>query len=99
MSKVVSLEKKREEFYKIKSKREFEGYLKQLKDHELRYEADFILDNIDFRESDKDFLEKGAMLLDELAQRTQESSLSTKIEELSQALKLKIKQISSPTLH
>ncbi len=97
MKKVVSLAEKREEIYFKRKESEFKSYLGKLKIGELRHEANYIIERMKEENLDDEFLLKGAMLMEELANRVNEKSMSDQISTFAYNLKSKVDE--PPTLH
>lgn len=97
MKKVVSLAEKREEIYFKRKEGEFKSYLGKLKIGELRHEANYIIERMKDENLDDEFLLKGAMLMEELANRVNEQSMSEQISTFADNLKSKVDD--SPLLH
>ena len=89
---IYSLEKTRE----LKSLKEtevsFQSYLNVLKQEELQYEANYIIDKINDDDLSNEFLLKSSLLMDELAKRVQASSMANTISKYSKNLRSKLDQ-------
>ncbi len=92
MENIVSLEKTRELRSLKQTETKFMSYLNVLKQEELQYEANHIIDKITMRTSLMKFLLKSSLLMDELAKRVQASSMANTINNYSKNLRVKLDQ-------
>ena len=89
-SKVVSLDKQRR-LKELKHKEEMiKGYLSKLKQEELQYEANYIMNKVNEDELSEEFLLRGALLMDELAKRMDANKMANTINLFSQNLRKRL---------
>ena len=91
---VVSIQAAREKQHQLKKEENFKLYLKSLKQEQLQYEANYLLNRIDMAiESNQknEILLKSALLMDEIAQRVSNGSLSASINDFAQDIREKTK--------
>ena len=91
MTKVVSLDELRARKEIQEKESTFKKYLTGLKTSELQYEANYIINRVKDEDQTEDFYLKGALLMDELAGRINEVSMSQTIEKFAKELKSKLK--------
>ena len=91
-SNVVSIDDQRKKQKQQKQEESFRSYLKSLKQEQLQYEANYLLnrieDVVDKNQKD-DLLLKSALLMDEIAHRVSNGSLSANINEFAQDIRSK----------
>lgn len=88
-SKVISLDKQRR-LKKLKEKEEvFKSYLSKLKQEELQYEANYIINKVNEENLSDEFLLKSALLMDELAKRVEATHMANTINKFSANLRSK----------
>jgi hypothetical protein len=95
-SNVVSLEAKRRLRELKKTERVFKSYLSKLKQEELQYEANYIINRVNDASLSEEFLLKSALIMDELALRVEAQSMSSTISKFSENLKNKMEQLFLP---
>jgi len=89
-SNVVSIEQKRR-LKKLKEKEStFKSYLSKLKQEELQYEANYIMNKVNEDELSEEFLLRGALLMDELAKRMDANKMANTINLFSQNLRKRL---------
>ena len=89
-SKIISFaEQKKLKELKAKEK-QFKSYLSALKQEELQYEANYIMNKINEENLSEEFLLKSALLMDELAKRVDATSMSNTISKFSNNIKSKL---------
>lgn len=92
-SNVVSIEQKRK-LKKLKEKESiFKSYLSKLKQEELQYEANYIINKVNENDLSEEFLLKSALIMDELAKRVDAIQMSNTINKYSDNIRSKIKNI------
>lgn len=89
---IYSLEKTRELKILKETETKFQSYLNVLKQEELQYEANYIIDKINDEDLSNEFLLKSSLLMDELAKRVQASSMANTISKYSKNLRGKLDQ-------
>lgn len=93
-SKIFSLDQHRE-LKQLKLKEaQFKGYLSALKQEELQYEANYIINKINDENLSQEFILKSALLMDELAKRVTATQMANTINKFADNLKAKLE----PTL-
>ncbi len=90
-SNVVSLDQKRRVKILKNQENNFKHYLTRLKQEELQYEANFIINKINEENLSDEFLLKSALLMDELAKRIETSNMANTIQSFSNNLRAKLK--------
>lgn len=89
-SKVISLDNQRR-LKKLKEKEVvFKSYLSKLKQEELQYEANYIINKVNEENLSEEFLLKSALLMDELAKRVEATKMANTINKFSANLREKI---------
>ncbi len=87
---VISLDQTR----KLKNLKEkekfFKSYLSKLKQEELQYEANYIINKVNEDNLSDEFLLKSALLMDELAKRVSATSMANTINKFSENLRAKL---------
>ncbi|MFT6630349.1 MAG: hypothetical protein ACJAS4_000285 [Bacteriovoracaceae bacterium] len=92
-SKVISLDNQRR-LKKLKEKEiVFKSYLTNLKQEELQYEANYIINKVNEENLSEEFLLKSALLMDELAKRVEATKMANTINKFSANLRDKINNL------
>jgi uncharacterized protein YlxP (DUF503 family) len=92
-SNVVSIEQKRR-LKKLKEKESiFKSYLSKLKQDELQFEANYIINRVNEQDLSEEFLLKSALIMDELATRVGATKMANTIDKYSENIRSKIKTI------
>ena len=92
-SNVVSIDQRRR-LKKLKEKESiFKSYLSKLKQDELQFEANYIINKVNESDLSEEFLLKSALIMDELAQRVGATKMSNTIDKYSENIRSKIKTI------
>jgi hypothetical protein len=92
-SKVISLDNQRR-LKKLKEKEMvFKSYLTNLKQEELQYEANYIINKVNEENLSEEFLLKSALLMDELAKRVEATKMANTINKFSANLRDKINNL------
>lgn len=87
---VISMDKKRK-LKKLKEKESiFKSYLSKLKQEELQYEADYVMNRVHESDLSEEFLLKSALIMDELAKRVDANKMSNTISQYSSNIRSKI---------
>ena len=90
MTNIFSLDKQRK-FKNLKDKeKQFKGYISSLKQEELQYEANYIINKVKEENLSDEFLLKSAILMDELAKRVDANNISNTIAQFSTNLRKKL---------
>lgn len=90
MTNIFSLDKQRK-FKNLKDKeRQFKGYISSLKQEELQYEANYIINKVKEENLSDEFLLKSAVLMDELAKRVDANNIANTISQFSSNLRKKL---------
>tara|TARA_B100001971_G_scaffold215192_1_gene259868 strand:+ start:122386 stop:122715 length:330 start_codon:yes stop_codon:yes gene_type:complete len=92
MTKVVSLDELRTRKAIQEKEATFKKYLTSLKTSELQYEANYIINRVKEEDQSEDFYLKGALLMDELAGRINETGMASTIKSFAKQLKEKLEQ-------
>ena len=88
-SNVVSIEQKRR-LKKLKEKEStFKSYLSKLKQEQLQYEANYIINKVHEDDLSDEFLLKSALIMDELAKRVDAKQMSNTINKYSENIREK----------
>ncbi len=90
MAEIFSFNEFRDKKFLKEEEKQFKKYLGSLKQEELQYEADYILEHMDNPSVSEDFLLKSALLMEELAQRVNSSQLSDRITKYSSQIREKM---------
>ena len=89
-SKIISFDQKRR-LKKLKEKEQaFKSYLSKLKQADLQYEANYIINKVNDDDLSEEFLLKSALLMDELAMRVDATHMSNTINKFSANLRSKM---------
>lgn len=92
-SNVVSIDQRRR-LKQLKEKENlFKSYLSKLKQDELQFEANYIINRVTEHDLSEEFLLKSALIMDELASRLGASQMSNTIGKYSENIRSKIKTI------
>lgn len=92
-SNVVSIEQKRR-LKKLKEKEStFKSYLSKLKQEQLQYEANYIINKVHEDDLSDEFLLKSALIMDELAKRVDAKQMSNTINKYSENIREKLNNI------
>lgn len=87
---VISLDQKRK-LKDLKQKEKFfKTYLGKLKQEELQYEANYIMNKVNEENLSEEFLLKSALLMDELAKRVSATDMANTINKFSENLRAKL---------
>lgn len=86
-SKIVSLEKQRRLKELKRQEANFKVYLSKLKQEELQYEANYIMNKVNEEDLSEEFLLKSALLMDELAKRMDANKMANTINLFSKNLR------------
>lgn len=90
MGEIFSIDNLREKKVLQTEEKNFKKYLGALKQEELQYEADHLLNNLDDSNLSEKFLLKSALLMEELAKRVDAQSISQRISNYSSELRDKL---------
>ena len=88
-SNIISMEKQRKLRELKKQEKAFKTYLTKLKQEELQYEANYIINKVNENNLSDEFLLKSALLMDELAKRVDATQMANTIYKFSQNLREK----------
>jgi hypothetical protein len=89
-SKVISIDQKRR-LKKLKEKEQvFKSYLSKLKQEDLQYEANYIINKVNDENLSEEFLLKSALLMDELAIRVDATHMANTINKFSANIRSKM---------
>ncbi len=92
-SNIISIDQKRR-LKKLKEKEQaFKSYLTKLKQEDLQYEANYIINKVNTQDLSEEFLLKSALIMDELAKRVDAKNMSSTINQFSANLRSKMDTI------
>lgn len=92
-SNVVSIGQRRK-LKQLKEKESiFKSYLSKLKQEELQYEANYIINKVNESDLSEEFLLKSALVMDELAKRVDANKMSNTISKYSDNIKKKMQNL------
>lgn len=89
-TKIISLDKQRRLKELKRQESVIKGYLSKLKQEELQYEANYIMNKVNEEELSEEFLLRGALLMDELAKRMDANKMANTINLFSQNLRKRL---------
>ncbi len=89
-SKIISLDKQRRLKELKRQEESIKSYLSKLKQEELQYEANYIMNKVNEDELSEEFLLRGALLMDELAKRMDANKMANTINLFSQNLRKRL---------
>ncbi|MBD63874.1 MAG: hypothetical protein CME62_01595 [Halobacteriovoraceae bacterium] len=89
-TKIISLDKQRRLKELKRQESVIKGYLSKLKQEELQYEANYIMNKVNEDELSEEFLLRGALLMDELAKRMDANKMANTINLFSQNLRKRL---------
>ena len=89
-TKVISLDQKRRLKNLKQKEKQFKSYLTKLKQEELQYEANYIINKVHEENLSEEFLLKSALLMDELAKRVEATHMANTINKFSENLRAKL---------
>lgn len=98
---VVSIEELRKKNKQQKQEASFKAYLKSLKQEQLQYEANYLLNRIDIVvevDQKDELLLKSALLMDEIALRVSNGTLSANINEFAEEIRSKAESAKDNSL-
>tara|TARA_Y100000768_G_scaffold388884_1_gene388277 strand:- start:6862 stop:7161 length:300 start_codon:yes stop_codon:yes gene_type:complete len=90
-SNVISLNERRKLKELKETEKEFKGYLKSLKQDQLQFEANYIIEKINEENLSDEFLLKSALLMDELAMRINVENMANTINKFALNLRSKVR--------
>jgi hypothetical protein len=89
-SKIVSLDKQRRLKDLKRQEESIKSYLSKLKQEELQYEANYIMNKVNEEDLSDEFLLRSALLMDELAKRMDANHMANTINVFSKNLKKRL---------
>lgn len=89
-SKIISLDKQRRLKDLKRQEEATKSYLSKLKQEELQYEANYIMNKVNEEDLSDEFLLKSALLMDELAKRMDANQMANTINNFSKNLKKRL---------
>ncbi|MCT4641383.1 MAG: hypothetical protein N4A33_03730 [Bacteriovoracaceae bacterium] len=97
MENLINLSAAKKQLELTKKESQFKTYLKSLKREELQYEADFIMGQMG-KDLNSESLRKSALLMEELASRVSDNTMSESINEFATNIREKI-SLNNITYH
>lgn len=89
-SKIISLDKQRRLKDLKRQEEAIKSYLSKLKQEELQYEANYIMNKVNEEDLSDEFLLRSALLMDELAKRMDANHMANTINVFSKNLKKRL---------
>ena len=89
-SNIVSIDQKRRLKRLKEVESSFKSYLTKLKQEDLQYEANYVINKVNTDDLSEEFLLKSALIMDELGKRVTSSNMANTINQFSSNLRSKM---------
>ena len=89
-SNIISIDQRRRLKILKEKEQSFKSYLGKLKQEDLQYEANYVINKVNAENLTEEFLLKSALIMDELAKRVESNNMSNTINQFSANLRSKM---------